>query len=155
MRAFVTSVVPFRLHARSHVRFKMFMFTQNQFLRDLPLETYYVGSTSRPFEFWRVEFLTPGTSDVILAASSSLEIFWPFSAVCLSVFLFEFWPRTFTIKLLRYGKKAYKIKDYDFWVQFSFTESDSVWRLDFVHETDSYTNRSDSVCCVCSFPLSK
>ena len=25
---------------------------------------------------------------------------------------------------------------------------DKVWRLDFVHETDSYTYLSDSVCCV-------
>ena len=29
----------------------------------------------------------------------------------------------------------------------TFAKSVSVWRLDFVHETDSYTNRSDSVCC--------
>ena len=30
----------------------------------------------------------------------------------------------------------------------TFAKSISVWRLDFVHETDSYTNLSDSVCCV-------
>ena len=29
------------------------------------------------------------------------EITWPFLAVCLTVFLVEFWPRTFTIKLYR------------------------------------------------------
>ena len=48
--------------------------------------------------------LTFGTSDVITAVSSSHEIFWPFSAICLTVFLFEFWPRTFTIEL--YEKKS-------------------------------------------------
>ena len=39
-------------------------------------------------------------------AASSPEIFWPFSAVCLTVFLFEFRPRTFTIGF--YGKKSYQ-----------------------------------------------
>ena len=32
-------------------------------------------------------------------------------------------------------------------------KSISVWRLDFVHETDSYTNLSDSVCCVVLWQL--
>ena len=39
----------------------------------------------------------------MLATSSSPEIFWPFSAVCLTVLLFEFWPRTLTFEL--YEKK--------------------------------------------------
>ena len=34
-----------------------------------------------------------------IPAASSPEIFWPFLAVCLKVFLFEFWPRTSTIEL--------------------------------------------------------
>ena len=41
-----------------------------------------------------------------------------FFAVCLTVFLFEFRPRTFTIGF--YGKKLYHIRAYDFGVQFSF-----------------------------------
>ena len=41
-----------------------------------------------------------------------------FSAVCLTVFLFEFRPRTFTIGF--YGKKLYHIRTDDFEVQFSF-----------------------------------
>ena len=38
-------------------------------------------------------------------AASSPEIFRPFLAVCLTVFPFEFWPRTFTIGF--YGKKSF------------------------------------------------
>ena len=41
-----------------------------------------------------------------------------FSAVCLTVFPFEFRPRTFTIGF--YEKKLYHIRAYDFGVQFSF-----------------------------------
>ena len=41
-----------------------------------------------------------------------------FSAVCLTVFPFEFRPRIFTIGF--YGKKLYHIRAYDFGVQFSF-----------------------------------
>ena len=41
-----------------------------------------------------------------------------FFAVCLTVFPFEFRPRTFTIGF--YGKKLYHIRAYDFGVQFSF-----------------------------------
>ena len=44
-----------------------------------------------------------------------------FSSVCLTVFLFEFRPRTFTIGF--YGK-LYHIRAYDFGVQFSFN---SLW----------------------------
>ena len=44
--------------------------------------------------------------------------FWPFSAVCLTVFLFEVWPQTCTIAL--YGKKTYRIRNYDFGVQFHY-----------------------------------
>ena len=56
----------------------------------------------RPVEFKSIrslELLTPGTSDLIPAASSSPELFWPFMFGRLTVFLFEFWPRTFTTKL--------------------------------------------------------
>ena len=38
-------------------------------------------------------------------AASSPEIFWPFLTVCLTVFPFEFRPRTFTIEF--YEKKAF------------------------------------------------
>ena len=38
-------------------------------------------------------------------AASSPEIFRPFSAVCLTVFPLEFWPRTFTIRFN--GKKSF------------------------------------------------
>ena len=41
-------------------------------------------------------FFMPGTSDVIPVAPCHASFFLPFSAVCLTVFLFEFWPRTFT-----------------------------------------------------------
>ena len=56
--------------------------------------------------------LTPGTSDVIQAVLSSPENFWPFSAACLTVFLFECW---------RLQKIASKTRAYDFGVQFSFS----------------------------------
>ena len=52
-----------------------------------------------------------------------------FSAVCLTVFPFEFRPRTFTIGF--YGKKLYHIRAYDFGVQFSFkshTITRCTWR---------------------------
>ena len=71
-------------------------------------------SNSRPIR--NLKFLTPGTSDVIPAASSSLEIFLPFSIVSLTIFLFEFWPRlspsNSTKICLQYQN--------DFGVQFSF-----------------------------------
>ena len=51
-------------------------------------------------------------------AASSPEIFRPFLTVCLTVFPFEFRPRTFTIGF--YGKKIFHIRAYDFGVQFSF-----------------------------------
>ena len=44
-----------------------------------------------------LERLTPGTGDATLATSP--ETFRPHSAVCLTVFLFEFWPWMFTVKL--------------------------------------------------------
>ena len=99
VRAFVTPVVPPHLHARSREPIEMIMISRNQFVGDLPQWTYYVWLDSRPFR--SLKFLTPGTSDVMPAASSSPEIFWPFSVVCLTAFLFEFWPRTFTIELYR------------------------------------------------------
>ena len=46
----------------------------------------YVG----PFR--SLEFLTSGTSDVIPFASSLPKILLPFSAVCFTVFMFEFSP---------------------------------------------------------------
>ena len=105
VRPYVTSVVPPCHHASD---------CQDQFVREL-WWTYYARSNSRPFR--SLEFLAPGTSDVMPAASSSPKIFWPFSAVCLTVFLFEFWPRIFTIQLY---EKAYKIRDFVFGMQFSF-----------------------------------
>ena len=60
--------------------------------------------------------------DAIPAASSSPGNFWPFSVTCLTVFLFEFWPRTFTIELSQ-KKNAYQIQDYDFGVHFSFKKA--------------------------------
>ena len=59
------------------------------------------------------------------AASSSPKIFRPFSAVCLTVFLFEFWPSP----LNSTKKKSYKIREYDFGVQFDLTVI--VWSENF------------------------
>ena len=72
-------------------------------------------SNSRPFR--SLEFLTPGTSGVTLVTSSSPEISWPFLATCV-------WPCSclnFDLGLQPSNstKKAYKIRDYDFGVQFS------------------------------------
>ena len=71
---------------------------------------YYTRSNWTPPH--SLEFLTPGTSDLIPAASSSPEILRPFSAVCLTVFLFEFWPRTYTIE--SFGKS---LPDLRLWFQ--------------------------------------
>ena len=55
--------------------------------------------------------LTSGNSDVIPAASSSPGILGGhFLVVRLTVFLFEFWPRTFTIEL--YSKLAFQRAQY-------------------------------------------
>ena len=78
----------------------------------MPLKSYYAMSTSRPFP--SLDFFTPDTSDVIPAASSSPETFWQFSAVCLTVFLFEFWPRTFTFKLFEERPSRLEIVTLDF-----------------------------------------
>ena len=51
--------------------------------------------------------------------------FRPFSAVCLTVFVFEFWPSP----LNSTKKKAYKIREYDFGVQFDLTVI--VWSENF------------------------
>ena len=59
----------------------------------------YFRSFSKQKPFRSLEVLMPGTSDVIPAMSLSPEIFCPFSAVCLTVFLFEFRPATFNIGL--------------------------------------------------------
>ena len=64
------------------------------------------------------ELLTPGTMTHASRAASSPEIFRPFLTVCLTVFPFEFQPRTFTIGF--YEKKIFHIRAYDFGVQFSF-----------------------------------
>ena len=56
-------------------------------------------------------------------AASSPEIIRPFLTVCLTVFPFEFRPRTSTIGF--YGKKIFHIRAYDFGVQFSFKLVDS------------------------------
>ena len=66
-RAFVTSVVPPRHHARSRERFEMFMIIRNHAVRRRPAVTFYARSNSRPFR--SLEFLTSGTSDEISAAS--------------------------------------------------------------------------------------
>ena len=51
------------------------------------------------------ELLTPGTMTHAGRAASSPEIFRPFLTVCLTVFPFEFRPRTFTIGF--HGKKSF------------------------------------------------
>ena len=51
------------------------------------------------------ELLTPGTMTHAGRAASSPEIFRPFLTVCLTVFPFEFRPRTSTIGF--YGKKSF------------------------------------------------
>ena len=51
------------------------------------------------------ELLTPGTMTHAGRAASSPEIFRPFLTVCLTVFPFEFRPRTFTIGF--YRKKSF------------------------------------------------
>ena len=51
------------------------------------------------------ELLTPGTMTHAGRAASSHEIFRPFLTVCLTVFPFEFRPRTFIIGF--YGKKSF------------------------------------------------
>ena len=51
------------------------------------------------------ELLTPGTMTHAGRAASSPEIFRPFLTVCLTVFPFEFRPRTYTIGF--YGKKSF------------------------------------------------
>ena len=68
-----------------------------------------------------LEFLLPaaGTGDVILAVSSSPELFWPFSTVCLTVLPLKFWPRTFNFEL--YEKS---LQDQRLWFWSSFP-----WRI--------------------------
>ena len=48
--------------------------------------------------------------------------FWPFSTVCLTVFLSEFWPRIFTIEL--HEKSPTRSEIMIFGVQFSFNVGD-------------------------------
>ena len=112
VRAFVTLLVLPSLHARSRERFEVLMISRNHSVHTWP--AFVNRSNSRPLR--SVEFQTRGASDVIPAASSSPEVVWPFLAICLTVFLFEFWPQTFAIKIC---KKACKIGVYNFGVQFS------------------------------------
>ena len=58
-----------------------------------------------------------------------------FFAVCLTVFQFEFWRRTFTIGF--HEKNIYQIRAYDFGVQFSFENSRKLKLLDEILSTAS------------------
>ena len=68
----------------------------------------HTGATSQSCKVTRLirsrEVLVPGTSDSCRPRGVVTRDFWPFSAVCLTVFLFEFRPRTFTIGFC--GKKS-------------------------------------------------
>ena len=71
-RAFVTPFVLPRNLARSREQFEMLMFSQIQFVRVSPES--YNQSNYRPFRSFKL--LTPASSDVIPAVSSSPEVYW-------------------------------------------------------------------------------
>ena len=118
VRAFVTSVVTPRHHKRSPERFEMFMISRNQFVEATCCSKPNTRSNSRPFR--SLEFLMPGTHTVTHYRTRFRhprffghfrQSIWQYSCLNFDIGLWPWKPTR---------KKAYKIRAYDFGVQFSF-----------------------------------